>query len=236
MIDSFLQNTGYFAVAFSFIVYLLIADLQRRCPRKQLRALINPLLLTVAVTIPVLLAAGVSYETFNEGAKYLSWLLTPTTVCLAIPLYERFSYLKQQPKAIMLGILSGVIASAVSILGMAILFGISQAEFITLLPKSVTTAIGIDLSAELGGYQAITVASIIITGLLGNVSASFVFRLFRITDPIAQGIACGTAAHAMGTSRASELGRTQEAMSSLAMGVAGIMTVVCATLFSVIPV
>lgn len=234
--NEFLANTGYFAVAFSLVAYYLFSILQKKCKNQTLRALLNPLLLTVLVSIAFLLATRTDYDTFNIGASHLTWLITPTTVCLAIPLYERISYLKKQPTAILLGVLAGVSVSALSTLCMAVLFGISQTEYISLLPKSVTTAIGIDLSGDLGGYQAITVASIVITGLLGNVSAPFVFKAFHITDPVAQGLALGTSAHAMGTSRAAQLGKTQEAMSSLAMGVAGLMTVVSASVFSMISV
>lgn len=234
--NEFLQSSGYFAVAASLLIFFAVSRLQARCPVKGLRPLLNPLVVTAVVIIALLLATGVSYESFNAGAQYMTWFLTPTTVCLAIPLYEKVSYLKKEPVAILSAITAGVFASAVSILGMSVLFGISQTEYVTLLPKSVTAAVGLDLSEGIGGYSAITVASITVTGLLGNMTASYVFRLFRITDPVAQGLALGNAAHAMGTSRAAELGKTQEAMSSLAMGVAGLMTVFVAALFSAIPI
>ncbi|MCI8332814.1 MAG: LrgB family protein [Clostridiales bacterium] len=236
MIDSFLQQTSYFALAFSFAVYYAALSLQKRCRVAALKPLLNPLLITVLLTIALLLATNTSYETFQAGASHLSYLLTPTTVCLAVPLYEKIGYLKKMPVAILVGILSGVLASALSILGMSLLFGLTSQQYITLLPKSVTMAIGMDLSSELGGLSSITVAAITVTGLFGNLVASYVFKLFRITHPVAKGLACGTASHAMGTARAAELGKTEEAMSGLAIAVAGLMTVLAATLFSYIPV
>ena len=236
MTDSFLLKTSYFALAFSFAVYYLAVCLQKRCRIAALKPLLNPLLITVVTTIAFLLATHTSYETFEAGASHLSYLLTPTTVCLAVPLYEKIGYLKKMPAAIGLGILSGVLASALSILGMSLLFGLTGQQYATLLPKSVTMAIGLDLSDELGGISAITAAAITITGLFGNLAASSIFKIFRITHPVAKGLACGTASHAMGTARAAELGQTEEAMSGLAIAVAGLMTVLAATLFSYIPV
>lgn len=236
MIDSFFQQTGYFALALSFAVYFFAAELQKRCPVGGLRPLLNPLLLSVAFTIGFLYLTGTSYETYNAGASFLTYLLTPTTVCLAVPLYEKISYLKKMPAAILFGILSGVIASALSILGMSLLFGLTHKQYVTLLPKSVTTAIGMELSAELGGVPSITVAAITITGLFGNLIATYVFKLFKITHPVAKGLACGTASHAMGTARAAELGETEEAMGGLSIAVAGLMTVGAAALFSALPV
>ena len=234
--NEFIADTGYFSVALALLLFFFFSRLQQKCRINGLKPLLSPLVITEAIIIVFLALTGSDYESFNEGAKYITWFLTPTTVCLAIPLYERIGYLKREPAAIMTAILAGIFTSAVSIFGMAVLFGISQAEYITMLPKSVTAAVGMDLSAALGGYEAITMAAITVTGLLGNVTATYVFKLFRITDPVAQGLALGNAAHALGTSRAAELGKTQEAMSSLAMGVAGLLTVLVAALFSMMPV
>ena len=159
-------------------------------------------------------------------------MLTPATICLAIPLYEQMELLKKNVKIILVGILSGVLTSLCSILVMALLFGLSHAEYVTLLPKSVTTAIGIGISEELGGYVSITAAVIIVTGILGNVIADILFKVFRITEPIAKGIALGTASHAIGTAKAIELGETEGAMSSLSIVVAGILTVAGASIFA----
>ena len=174
---------------------------------------------------------GIDYDTYNEGGKYISYLLTPATVCLAVPLYRQMNLLKKNIKAVVLGIVSGVLASLVSVLALAWLFGLSHEEYVTLLPKSITTAIGMGVSEELGGIVTITVAVIIITGVLGNMIAEAVCRIARINEPIAKGLALGTSAHAIGTAKAMEMGEVEGAMSSLAIAVAGLLTVVGASVF-----
>ena len=200
--------------------------------RKFRLAICNPLLISIALTIAVLVLTGVDYGTYNESAKYLSYFLTPATVCLAVPLYQQLEQLKSNWKAILGGILSGVLTSLVTILVLAKLFGLGHAEYVTLLPKSITTAIGMGVSEELGGYVTITVAVIVITGVFGNMIAEAVCRLFRIREPIARGIAIGSAAHAIGTARAMEMGEIEGAMSSLSIAVAGLLTVVGASFFA----
>lgn len=195
-------------------------------------AILNPLLISIIITIAFLACTGISYEKYDEGAKYLSYLLTPATVCLAIPLYEQLELLKKNWHAVLIGILSGVLSSLGAILGMAVLFRFSHEEYVTFLPKSITTAIGMGVSEKLGGYVSISVAAIIITGVLGNIFAEIVFRLFRIQEPVAKGIALGTASHAIGTAKAMELGEVEGAMSSLSIVVAGLITVIGATIFS----
>ena len=145
-----------------------------------------------------------------------------------MPLYEKFELLKKNALAITLGIAAGVAASLATVFALAALFRLDFSLFTTLLPKPITTAIGMDVSAELGGYPSLTVAAIILTGVLGNICADGACRVFRITSPIAQGVAIGTAAHAVGTSRALEMGEIQGAMSSLSLIVAGLLTVVLA--------
>ena len=178
----------------------------------------------------VLIIGKVDYESYNAGAKYLSWLLTPATVCLAIPLYEQFELLKSNCAAIILGIASGVVTSLVTVLVLSVVFGLTHEQYVTLLPKSITTAIGV--SEELGGIVTITVAVIVVTGVIGNILAEFICKVFRITDPIAKGVAIGTSAHAVGTAKAIEMGEIEGAMSSLSIAVAGILTVVGASVFA----
>ena len=192
----------------------------------------NPLLISIVAVIIFLVAFDIPYESYNAGAKYLSYLLTPATVCLAIPLYEQVELLKKHSKAIVLGLISGVITSLVCVLVLALLFHFDHAQYVTLLPKSITTAIGMGISEELGGYVTITVAVIIITGVIGNMLAETVCRIFKIEEPVAKGIAIGTASHAIGTSKALEMGEIQAAMSSLAIAVAGLLTVVLAPVFA----
>ena len=195
-------------------------------------ALANPLLIAIILVILFLKLSGVEYETYNASAKYLTYLLAPATVSLAIPMYERMQLLKENYAAILTGILSGVLASLVCVLAMALVFHLSQAEYVTLLPKSVTTAIGMDIAKELGGHSEIAAAVIIITGVLGNMAAEPICRIFAIRHPVAKGIALGTSAHAIGTAKAMEMGETEGAMSSLAIVVAGVCTVVGATVFA----
>lgn len=224
----FLGNSVFFGVMVSILAY----ELGMLLKKKLKFAVCNPLLIAVAAVMAVLAIFRVDYEQYKEGADLLSYLLTPATVCLAIPLYEQISLLKDNAKAILAGIVSGVLTSLVSILLLALLFGFSHEEYVTLLPKSITTAIGMGVSEELGGIVTITVAVIIVTGILGNVIGEFVCRLFRIEEPIAKGIALGSASHAIGTSRAMEMGEIEGAMSSLSIAVAGLLTVVGASLFS----
>ena len=226
--NNFLTESVFFGLVLSLSSYVVGTWLKKRFKL----AVLNPLLLSIIMTILVLLITGVDYQNYYTGAKYISYLLTPATVSLAIPLYEQMEILKKNWEAVIAGIVSGVLTALCSILFMAYLFGLGHAEYVTLLPKSITTAIGMDVSAELGGYVSITVAVIIITGVFGNVIAETVFRIFRIKEPVAKGIALGTSAHAIGTSKAMELGGIEGAMSSLSIVVCGILTVFGTTLFA----
>lgn len=197
-------------------------------------AVFNPLLIATAAVIATLSLLKVEYTHYNESAKYISYLLTPATVCLAVPLYQQLELLKKNLKAVAGGITAGVLASLLSIFLLAKLFSLSHQQYVTLLPKSITTAIGMGISEELGGIQTITVAVIIVTGIFGNVTAEFICRLFRIHNPVAKGLAIGTSSHAIGTAKAMELGEIEGAMSSLAIAVAGLLTVLGASVFAVL--
>ncbi len=225
---SFIEESVYFGIILSLLAYGLGCVIKSKFKK----AIFNPLLISIAITIAVLVVSGINYETYNEGANILTWLLTPATVCLAVPLYEKIGLLKDNWKAIFAGIITGVLTSLVCILLMAILFGFTHEEYVTFLPKSITTAIGIGVSEEMGGYTELTAAIIIITGVVGNVIAPFICKVGKITEPIAKGIAIGTSAHAVGTARALEMGETEGAMSSLSIGVAGILTVIGASIFA----
>ena len=162
----------------------------------------------------------------------MSYLLAPATVCLAIPLYQQLQLLKKNWKAVLLAALAGAAASMLSIYLLSLIFGLTHEQYITLLPKSITTAIGMGVSEEAGGIVTLTVISIIITGILGNIIADWLFQIFKIEEPIAKGLALGTAAHAIGTAKALELGEIEGAMSSLSIAVAGLLTVVVVPLMS----
>ena len=224
----FLQNSLFFGVSISIGAYGIGCVLKK----KYKIALFNPLLISIILTIGFIQFMHVSYGDYYEGAKYLSYLLTPATVALAIPLYEKLELLKKEWKAILIGISSGVLTSLACVCGLAAIFGLSHEEYVTLLPKSITTAIGMGISEELGGYVTLTVAVIVITGILGNVLAESLCKLFHITEPIAKGIAIGSSSHAMGTAKAMEMGEIEGAMSSLSIAVAGVLTVIGAAVFA----
>lgn len=223
-----LANSVFFGVILSSASYILGLLLKKKFKS----AVFNPLLISIAVTIAVLLLMKIDYSSYYESAKYLSWFLTPATVCLAVPLYEQFEMLKKNWLAVVLGIGSGVLTSVGTILALALLFGFGHKEYVTFLPKSITTAIGMGASEELGGYVAITVTVIIITGVLGNIFGELVFKLLKIKEPVAKGIALGSSAHVLGTVKAMELGEVEGAMSSLSVVTAGILTVIAAPIFA----
>ena len=224
----FFENSLFFGAAVSLVAY----EIGLLLKKKFKLAIFNPLLIAILCVMAVLMILDVDYETYNEGGKYISYLLTPATVCLAVPLYRQISLLRKNLKAVIAGILSGVLASMVSVLILAKFFGLSHEEYVTLLPKSITTAIGMGVSDELGGIVTITVAVIIITGVLGNMIAEVVCKVAKIEEPIAKGLALGTSAHAIGTAKAMEMGEVEGAMSSLAIAVAGLVTVVAASMFA----
>jgi predicted murein hydrolase (TIGR00659 family) len=226
--NEFVQNSMFFGVFLSIATYELGVLLKR----KWKIAIFNPLLISVILIIIILLVGHIDYEVYNQGAQYITYLLTPATVALAVPLYEQLQPLKDNWKAILLGILSGALTSAVCVLVLSMLFGFTHEQYVTLLPKSITTAIGMGLSEELGGIVSITVAVIVLTGVIGNMFAEQICRLFRITEPVAKGIGIGSASHAMGTAKAMEIGEVEGAMSSLSIAVSGIITVIFAIVFS----
>ena len=228
MIGTMLENSVFFGVVLSIASYMLGTYLKKKFKL----AILNPLLVSVVVIIGFLLLFNIDYDKYNEGAQYLSYLLTPVTVCLAIPLYQQFELLKKNIKAVILGITSGVLTSLTCIFIMSIMFRLNHQEYVTILPKSITTAIGLGVSEELGGYVNITCAVIMVTGILGNVIAEFVCKIFRINEPVAKGIAIGTASHAIGTTKAMEMGEAEGAMSSLSIAVAGLLTVVFASIYA----
>lgn len=216
------KNSVFFGFALTFASYQLGLMVKKKIDLP----ITNPLLIAEAFVIVFLLVFDIDYPVYNAGAQHISYLLTPATVCLAIPLYKQLRILKDNLAAVIGGITSGVVTSGVSIFVLSKLFGLSHQYYVTLLPKSITTAIGMGVSEEAGGIAALTVVAIIITGLFGNVAGETILRVFRVRSSIAKGVALGTAAHAIGTSKALELGEVEGAMGSLSIAVAGLMTVV----------
>ena len=226
--SEFTETSMFAGVTVSLLAYIIGALLKKKFKL----AIFNPLLISIVLTIIMLVIADIDYDVYAQGADYLSWFLTPATVCLAIPLYEQWELLKHNVKAVMLGITGGVLTSLTTVLVLSLIMHLSHEEYVTMLPKSITTAIGMGVSEELGGYVTITVAVIIVTGVLGNIFGELICKIFRITEPISKGIAFGSASHAIGTAKAMELGEVEGAMSSLSIAVSGILTVVGASIFA----
>ena len=223
----FISESTYFGLAVTLIIWQLALMLQK----KTRSAFLHPILVSAIAIILVLLALKVPNAVYQKGTQVLTCLITPATVCLALPLYEQLKVLKANLPAIIAGVVSGTVVSLVSIWLLGKLFRLDLTMIISLLPKSVTTAIGAPVSESLGGISSVTVAVIIITGILGNICGSLACRLFKITDPIAQGVAIGTSSHVVGTTRANEMGAVQGAVSSLSLVIAGVLTSFLAPLF-----
>ena len=226
--NEFFQNSLFAGVTLSLVSYMIGVFLKKKFKL----GIFNPLLIAIILSCITLIVGKIDYEVYNEGAKYLSYLLTPATVCLAIPLYEQFELLKKHYKAVLLGLFAGTVTSLTTVLVLAKLCGLSHEEYVTLLPKSITTAIGMGVSEELGGYVTITVAVIIITGVLGNMFGELICKVAHIEEPIAKGLAFGASSHAIGTAKAIEIGDVEGAMSGLAIAVSGIFTVLLASVFA----
>lgn len=186
----------------------------------------NPILVALVLVVAVLLITGFPVETYQSGMAGVSWLLTPATVCLALPLYEQLKILKKNLPAILAGVAAGTVTSLVVVFLMCRAFGLDEQMTVSLLPKSITTAMGIVLSEQNGGIPALTTVVIIVTGILGSLIGTMLCKLLNLKHPIAQGVALGTASHVVGTSKANELGALQGAVSSLSLATAGILTAV----------
>lgn len=220
------------SVFFGVVVTLLCYEAGFWLKKKVKKEICSPVLTALVAVVVILLLFHIDYETYYEGAKYLSYFLTPATVCLAIPLYEQIALLKENVRAVLAGVTAGVITSLLTVLGCAAIFSLSKREYLSFLPKSVTAAIGMGISQEQGGMVTLTVIVIMITGIVGGIAAAPVMKLFRVREPVAKGIGIGSASHVVGTARAMEMGRLEGAMSSLSIGVSGILTVLAASIFA----
>lgn len=217
-----ISTTIFFGAALTLVCFSIGLMVQKKFNLK----ILNPIIISVAMIIIILNITDISYDTYNNGAQLISIFLTPATVCLAIPLYEKLQLLKDNFLAVMGGIIAGVAANLMLIWGVCVAFNLDKTIFATMAPKSITTAIGMVLSEETGGIVNITVAMIVITGNTGYLFAETIIRLFKIKSPVAKGIAIGNSTHVLGTSKAVELGEVEGAMSGLAVAVAGIITVI----------
>ena len=219
-------DSPFFGVALSVLAFWIGVKIQKKTGL----VVCNPLLIGVILVIGLLLALGIPYENYDQGGSLINLFLSPATACLAVAIYSKVQLLKENWLPILVGCVVGSLVSMGSILGLCRLFGLDDAMTASLLPKSVTTPIAVSVAQAHGGIPSITVVAVILTGILGSILAPLLIRLFRVKDPIVAGLAIGACSHAVGTSKALELGETEGAMSGLAIGVCGLVTV----LFSLI--
>ncbi len=219
------------SVSFGFCITLASFVFSTWLYKKTHFVLFSPLFVSSAVVIVILLLFKVPYEKYLKSANFLYYLMTPVTVALAIPLYRQFEALKKNALAIILGIVSGIISNALFVFGICILFKIEHAEYVSLLPKSITTPIAIAITEQNGGIQALTIMMVSLAGIFCNTFAVALCKIFRLEEPVARGVACGTCGHAMGTSKALEMGEVEGAMSGLSIAVCGILSVIILPFF-----
>ncbi len=217
-----ITDSIYFGAALSLVCYSLGLVI-----RKHVRSeLCNPLLLASVLIIVILKVFRIDYSDYNRGAQYITALMQPATVCLAVPLFRRIQTLQKNVGAILISILCGCVSHVLVVVGLGYLFGVDHVLIASILPKSVTTPIALGISAEIGGIEAVTVIGVVIAGMMGAIVAPWLYKVLKIKEPIAQGLGLGAASHAVGTAKAVEFGEIQAAMGSLAIVVTGIMTVV----------
>lgn len=228
LLNQFLTGSAVWGVVLTLAAFALGTLVNRKTGK----AFCNPLLLGSIFVIVFLTVLEIPYPDYKASAAPINYLLLPATVSLAIPLYEKWELLKKNAAAILAGIAVGTLVSLCSAWLLAVALHLTREQYITILPKSVTTAISMDISAELGGIVALTSAVVVLTGIAGNLLAESVCKWFGITDPIAKGVGIGTSAHAVGTSRALQMGEVEGAMSGLSIAVAGILTAVLCPFFA----
>ncbi len=223
--DIFTNNIffGLFVSLIAFEVGLIIY-------RKTKLPLFNPLLIAIIIVVGFLKLFNIDFDTYNESGKFINMFLGPATIVLAVPLYKQFELLKKNFLPILLGITIGSLVGILSIISISIFLKLDNLITISLLSKSVTTPIGIEITNQLGGLAPVTVLAIILSGIVGAIVAPPVCKVFKITNPVAIGVGIGTSSHAVGTSKAFEMGETEGAMSSLSIGIAGVITVFLAPL------
>ena len=196
------------------------------CQKKFKLPIFNPILIGVIVVLLLLPLIGMERKSYQEGVRLMSWLMTPATVCLAIPMYEQIQALRKNLKGILVGVAAGALSCLSMLLVFALILGFDRNLTVSLLPKGITAAIGVSLTELFGGTPSITTLGITVTGICGNMFGTYFCRWFGITDEIARGVAFGTGSHVIGTAKASELSPLSGAVSSLSLVVAGLMTAV----------
>ena len=224
------ENTMFCGVLLTLVAYGIGLFLKQKLKV----AVFNPLLIAIIISIAFVVAFKIDLKIYADSTKIISYLLTPVTVCLAVPLYEQLEKLKSNWKAIIGGIAAGTFTSMSMMLAGCVVFNLGHTHYASMLPKSITTPIGIALSNQYGGIAGVTVGAIVVTGIAGNVLAESVLRALHITEPVAKGIAIGTSSHALGTTKAIQMGEVEGAMSGLSIAVAGLLTVVLASFYAML--
>lgn len=214
---------------FAMLISLLAFEAGIYINKKTKLSFLNPLMLAMIFVMIALIILKIPLEDYKKGGDFISMFLTPATAILAVPLYKNIGALKKDYIAILAGVIAGCVTAVLSIWALSKAFGLPKDITVSLVPKSITTPLGIELSKQLQGIPSVTVAAIIISGIVGAIFAPVVLKIFNITDKTAKGIAIGTSAHALGTTKAVEIGETEGAMSGLAIGLAGLITVIIAT-------
>ena len=225
----FIVSSSYFGIALSFMVYMFYHIVKEKFKIRS--PFFNPLILAAGTIIILLLVTGIDFEVYNNSAGHVTFWLTPMTICLAIPLYRQMEKLKENFVAVMVSILAGSLAHIITLFLIAGLVKLDNMLLNSILSKSVTTAIALGITEELGGIQSVTIVGVTIAGLTGVSLGPSILKLVRVKEPVARGLALGTASHAVGTSKAMELGEIEGAMSSLAIVVTGILTVIIVPIF-----
>ena len=217
--DIFTNNMffGLFISLIAFEIGLIIY-------RKTKLPIFNPLLIAIILVIVFLKVFNIDFDSYNKSGQFINMFLGPATIVLAVPLYKQFELLKKNFLPILLGITIGSLVGILSVISISIFLKLDNLITISLLSKSVTTPIGIEITNQLGGLTPVTVLAIIISGIVGAIVAPIVCKVFKITNPVAIGVGIGTSSHAVGTSKAFEMGETEGAMSSLSIGIAGVIT------------
>lgn len=211
---------------FPVLLTLVAFQIGQACQRKWKKPIFNPTLIGMVLVTVLVAVSGMDPDGYTAGTKLIFWLMTPATISLAVPMYQQFQVLKKSLKAVLAGVCAGTLSCILMIVAVSLLLKFDHSVMISLMPKSVTTAIGMTLSEMFGGMGGVTVAAIIVTGIGGNMMGTMLCKLFGITDEIARGVAFGTAAHVIGTAKANELSELTGAASSLSLVVAGLLTAV----------
>ncbi len=215
-------NNKIFLIALTFVTFVLAQYLQRKTGIK----LLNPILLSIAVLICILMAADIDYSTYREGGEYIDFWLKPAVVALGVPLYKQLGTIKKQMLPLLIAEMAGCVAGIISVVLVAEFLGASQAVMMSLAPKAVTTPIAMEISSSIGGIPALTAAVVVCTGIFGGMAGFRITRLGHVKSPIAEGLSMGTAAHAMGTSAAMERSDRYGAFSSLGLTLNGLLTAI----------